>query len=550
MPALLTTRGVPRSIACAALTFATQFAFAADSGMRVLNPPGALIVDGAINKRITVQVPPQSATGGAKVVATLYRYDDNADPLSTAVTTFQAPATGDKRNGQVSFNVALPNYGLFLLDTKLVSASGAESDSLKINIAALAPGNGAFPDAGVVTHFGQRKGSAAAVLPLVKRAGFTWIRDELYWGEVEKTAGKFTFPPDNGNYGDYVAQAVKLNLKPLIVLDYGNPGAYPNLFKGPQRFPQTQQERDLFARYAQKVVGYYGKQVKHWEIWNEPAFAKIGYDNYVALLKPVYTAIKSQSADANVISCGGGGAGGGPGGDCIAELIKRGALDYQDGFSIHPYMSPSDPDVGYSAKGSPLGRVNVPNVWPHLARMTQANPKPGEGKLKLWITEIGWPSSPSSAGLSEQRQAAYVARTFLLSRRFDAVEAVIWYDFVDDGLKPSEKEHNFGLVRLDLSPKPAYVAASVLMKTVGTKKWDHALVDRGDIKVYQYGSDDKVIVGWKTDTDANASPTAVPIPPGTYTQRDWQGAASTVVVKDGFQWELGALPKYLIPASK
>jgi hypothetical protein len=542
MPAVFTSHALSRSgriaraVACAALVSATHPVFAADSAMRVMNAPGSLIMDAPGTKRVDIQVP----QGSTNVAATLYAYDADGKPSGTPVTTYQASAAG----GKASFNVAIPGYGLYLLDAKLQGGAGSE---LKINLAAMVPGTAGFTDAGVVTHFGQHKGNPAVVLPLVKKAGFNWIRDELYWSDVEKTAGNFSFPAD---YSAYVAQAVKLNLKPLIILDYGNRKAYPNLLKGPQAFPQTQQERDLFVRYAQKLVAMYGKQVKHWEIWNEPALAKIGYDNYAALLKEVYVAIKKESPDSTVISCGGGGAGGGPGGDCIAALIKAGVLDYQDGFSIHPYMSPHDPDSGYPAKGAPVNPVSIPNVWPHLARMLKANPKQGQGKLKVWITEIGWPSNPASAGLSEPSQAANIARTYLLSRRYDeATEAVFWYDFVDDGVDPNNKESNFGMLRADLTPKPAYVAASVVTKTLGARKWARALLDSRDVKVYQYGADNPVYVGWQTG--ANDSAASVQIPPGKYTQRDWQGATSTVTVPSGgFQWQLGELPKYLIPAGQ
>ncbi|MDR5752647.1 MULTISPECIES: cellulase family glycosylhydrolase [unclassified Caballeronia] len=545
MPAVFTSHALSRSgrlagvIAFAALASAAQSAFAADAAMRVLNAPGSLIMDGPGTKRVDLQVAPQ-AGAGSNLIATLYRYDADGKPSDTPVTTYQASASG----GKASFNVAIPAYGLYLLDAKLQGGSGAE---LKINMAAITAGGAGFTDAGVITHFGQHKGNPAVVLPLVKKAGFNWIRDELYWSEVEKTAGNFSFPAD---YTNYVTQAAKLNLKPLIILDYSNRKAYPNLLKGPQGFPVNQQERDLFVRYAQKLVGMYGKQVKHWEIWNEPAFPKVSYENYAALLKDVYPAIKKVSPDSTVISCGGGGAGGGPGGDCIVALIKAGVLDYQDGFSIHPYMSPHDPDSGYPAKGAPVNPVNIPNVWPHLARMMNANPRQGHAKLKVWITEIGWPSSPQSAGLSEPSQAANIARTYLLSRRYDeATEGVFWYDFVDDGVDPNNKESNFGMLRADLTPKPAYVAASVVMKTLGARKWARALIDSRDVKVYQYGADNPVYVGWQTGSNESAA--SVQIPPGKYTQRNWQGATSTVTVPSGgFQWQLGALPKYLIPAGQ
>ncbi|SPB18015.1 hypothetical protein NOV72_05214 [Caballeronia novacaledonica] len=524
-------------------------AFAHD-GLQLMNAPGALISDDAGSKRIDFKIENASVSDGDQVVAKLYRYDDNAEISQPSIGRYRVLPTTSSGGAQISVNVSLPGAGLYVLDTQVVSKDGVEKDSLKVSLAALASGNGSFSEAGVQTHFAHRKGVPAIVLPLVKRAGFTWIRDEVYWSDIEKTPGQFQLPRNDNEYGGYVRQAVRMNLKPLIELDFGNRRTYPDLFKGPQGFPQTQQERDLFVRYVEKVVGFYRDYVKTWEVWNEPEFASIGYDKYIALLKPVYGAIKKLSPDANVVSCGGGGAGGGPGGDCIVAIAKAGALEYQDGFSIHPYMSPYDPDLGYAAKGSPLERVNVSSVWPHLQRTVQAHPRPDVGPLKLYITEIGWPSSPTDAGLSERKQAAAAARTFLLSRRFDTMQTVIWYDFVDDGVNPGDKESNFGLLRLDLSPKPAYVAAATLFRTVGARKWNRAFVDDATTKIYQYGADDRVIAGWRSDADADPILTPAPIPPGRYTQIDWQGSTSTVEVKEGFKWKLGALPKYLVPAKQ
>src|SRR5512136_2535853 len=53
---------------------------------------------------------------------------------------------------------------------------------------------------GAQTHFGQFRPGAADVLDLIKGAGIAWIRDEVYWSEVEKEKGVFKFPPAYEHY--------------------------------------------------------------------------------------------------------------------------------------------------------------------------------------------------------------------------------------------------------------------------------------------------------------------------------------------------------------
>ena len=47
---------------------------------------------------------------------------------------------------------------------------------------------------GVQTHFGQFRPDVEEVLDLIEQAGFNWIRDEVYWAEVEKEKAFLIFP--------------------------------------------------------------------------------------------------------------------------------------------------------------------------------------------------------------------------------------------------------------------------------------------------------------------------------------------------------------------
>ncbi len=88
------------------------------------------------------------------------------------------------------------------------------------------------------------------------------------------------------------------------------------------------------------------------------------------------------------------------------------------------------------------------------------------GKMRsLWITEFGFPSYLFNGknekkiymGYSETTQAIYILRRFLLSKTLPIIKVSCQYDFIDDyNSNPFNPEANFGQLRTDRSPKPAY----------------------------------------------------------------------------------------------
>ncbi|MGK8892775.1 beta-glucosidase [Burkholderia gladioli] len=480
---------------------------------------------------------------GATLSVEVFAFDDTGRPAPTPIATVYRAIGAGRTQALASVPVSVTRPGFYRADAELSGRSGARLGRATTSFAMAAPRPGVgLPDFGVVTHFAQAQGAPSVLLPLVRQAGFSWIRDELYWQEIEKTPGRFRFPPA---YDAYLRQAVRLGISPLVVLDYGNAGAYPKLF-GASAFPQTPEARALFVRYVSGVVKRYGDLVHHWELWNEPSFEQIGYANYLALLKASYAAIKALSPGATVLACGGGGTGGGPGGDCPIELIEAGGLEAQDGFSVHPYMSPNTPEYGYPAKGGPIDTVSIPTTWPYLQSVAARHPRRDGRPLQVWVTEFGWPVNPKVPGQDEASQAGNLVRSYLLSRRANAVRVLFWYDLMDDGTDPNNIEHNFGLLHHDMSPKPAFLAAAVLSATLCQRPWHDAPVDSGEIKVYRYGSgDDAVLAGWTVGTAPGVA--SIRLRPGRYIQRDWQGVESPVTVtSQPFEWILGPLPRYLL----
>lgn len=524
--------------------------------MQLTNPPGSQVMLRSGTKILNFDVRSPVDLRAAKIKVSVYSYDSDGALAPSPLASYEKTIGSMKTGETINVGVTIPRSGLFRIDAILKSPEGQTLGEKTSTLAVVTERKELGPpDFGVVTHFAQEGTSPPSVLlPLVKQAGFSWIRDDLYWDQIEKNPGVFAFPK---RYDAYLALCKRLGISPLIVLAYGNPGAYPRLFST-SRFPLSREARARFVDYVNAVVARYGDDavtasyggtVKHWEVWNEPDFNEISYAAYIALLRETFRAVKTVSPHASVISCGGGGSGGGPGGDCVIEMIKEGGLNEQAGFSIHPYMSPNTPEKGYRTKDAPIDFVSIPSVWQHLKDFTAHHKKADGRTLQIWVTEFGWPVNPKERGQDEAMQAANLVRSYLLSRRYETVRVLFWYDFVDDGIEPNNIEHNFGLLHHDLTPKPAFVAASVLTSTIGKRSWEKALLDEENVKLYQYGANDPVIAGWTVD--GNQRDTSVSLPPGKYISRDWQGVDTPVVITNQkFHWRVGPIPRYLMPDTR
>jgi hypothetical protein len=72
---------------------------------------------------------------------------------------------------------------------------------------------------------------------------------------------------------------------------------------------------------------------------------------------------------------------------------------------------------------------------------------------------------------------------YFLARTMPFLKGIWWYDFQDDGWNAAYNENNFGIVRPDLTPKPAFFAMAAVAELVA--KGDYlGRVDAGDPEVY------------------------------------------------------------------
>ena len=355
---------------------------------------------------------------------------------------------------------------------------------------------------GVCTHFGQFKHKVPDTLELIKRMGSTWIRDEIYWSNVEREKGKFEFPE---YYDAYMKAAGELGIRPLIIFNYANRHYDKGLA------PHTDEGRTAFTKYCVELMKRYGQICRHWEVWNEPNIGfwqpKPNPEDYTNLLKTVYETVKSVDPKAVVV----GVCTAGTDFKFIEEVLKRDGGKFMDAISVHPYRYPRSPEAT--------------DFVGEMKRLKDLLDKYGAGHLKVWLTEFGYPTH-ITGGTPQWLSAAYIVRTFLWALTLPFVERLFVYDFQDDGEDPTYNEHNFGLIRFDNSPKVGYAAFNTMVRMLYRKRFARQVeIGEGAVCLAFSGEDGEVWALWAVDGERKVS---LQVPSKTVVITDLMGNSQTV----------------------
>jgi polysaccharide biosynthesis protein PslG len=269
------------------------------------------------------------------------------------------------------------------------------------------------------------------------------VRVDLRWRSVE--------PLIKGvdDWGEFDAihngaQAHGITLLPIVAMppDWANGG------RGVWAYPDNPKDFEDFMVTALKRY----PDIPAWEIWNEPnlpAFSEPNVDvgKFVELLAAAHNAKERAGSSTQIVS-GGLSSGGVDVMQYFEDMIRLHAFDYVDGFGIHPYsfVAPDSPEAFY---------LRVPKFHDRLVQIGRPN-------VGIWITEYGAPTSTHfneyGPPIGDAEQAARLNSAFAVASRWPWVKNLTWYEFQDLCEDPTNFMCNFGVVREDMSPKPAATA--------------------------------------------------------------------------------------------
>ena len=326
-----------------------------------------------------------------------------------------------------------------------------------------------------------------ALSPYAYAAGSRWDRFDFRWNVIESTPGVFRFGPhDNvvnldlehdidivgilGSTAAWATSRCPVQRRLPTTMPPGHPltahplAAHPltasplaDLWWRPcppdnLHLPWDHPD-NAWGNYVYQTVTHFKGRVDVWEIWNEPDLGNIFWsgtvEEFAQLLKVGYQAAKAANPDATVLF-GGLAYWSNPTYyidvlDALATLEGAAAHNhFFDVMSLHLYSS-------------------VYHIGP-IAASIQDTMRSRVGPRPIWLTETGvplWDEHPTNPGVpynytaTIEEAAAYVIQAYAGARAV-GIEKFFFFRMHDEYM-----HENFGLMRNDLTPRPAYVSYQV-----------------------------------------------------------------------------------------
>ena len=319
---------------------------------------------------------------------------------------------------------------------------------------------------------------AARDLGLIVDAGFTWVKQNVSWFEVER------YEPGGLNWGPtdrIVRQAQERDLHILFRLS----GVPLPEWVTPPDDPTLPVRPEDFARFCGAVAARYRGQVRAYQVWNEPNLAREWNGlppnpaGYVELLRACYLAIKEADPDALVVSAGLAPTGTGlpnalPDIEYLTAMYEAGAAPYFDllgvnapGFRAAPEVSPDE------AAATPEYGGQRFFCFRHVEDARAVMLLYGDEGKQVAILEMGWTSDPIHPdyawfAVTEEQKADYLVRAFRYAREHwrPWIGPMFVHSIADPGWTPDDEQYWWAITEpgWETRLRPAYEALREMEK--------------------------------------------------------------------------------------
>jgi hypothetical protein len=277
-------------------------------------------------------------------------------------------------------------------------------------------------------------------IKLINKAGFKFIRMDISWTSIEQKKGVYNWT----QYDILTKELAKSGIRPLYILDYGNPLYTKKAWNYP---PTTSKAIAAYAKWAAAAAKHFKGQHVVWEIWNEPNGGwfwkpKANVQQYIKLALATAKAIRKANPNATIIAP----ACSGIDWSFLKEVCKSELLKYINGVSVHPYRD--EPPETVIADYIKLKKI--------INKYAPLNKK---NKIPIicseWGYNYGWWSK-----ITPKIQGEYLVRIQIIDE-WMRIPITTWYDFADYYVGNHVK-HYWGIVTMHLKPKPDYIDEEIL----------------------------------------------------------------------------------------
>ncbi len=319
-------------------------------------------------------------------------------------------------------------------------------------------------------------------IALMQAVGFGACRLDFVWHTLQPAEDRQNWARTD----DLVTKLLAVGVMPCPNMGYSANWASSNraAAKSFQEWAFAPPLPEKYTAFMKAAVERYKVRVHHWEVWNEPdlGFWRGTAPQYGELLGAAVQAAHQADPTATVMNGG------------ISERYEF-KTDFTPQFLA---CSNPKPDIfAYHSHGP------VENLYVASAKVRTMLKAAGMENTPVWLNEAGL-SSCRGWG-TEKDKALQLVKKMATSQALGD-RAFMLYDMRNDGENATDPEANYGIVRKDFTPLPAYVAVHTLISSLSGKTYTGALQLGPGATAYSYGSGgDTVVVAWTSSRSATVS---------------------------------------------
>ncbi|HEX8682992.1 MAG TPA: cellulase family glycosylhydrolase [Ardenticatenaceae bacterium] len=324
-------------------------------------------------------------------------------------------------------------------------------------------------------------------LDMIADGGFRWIRQEFAWEDLEIHRDDWFVDLRNNEvrnawdkYDRIVELAEARDIQ--IIARLSTPPFWSREADSDQGAKAPPATLDAYGDYVEAVVSRYEGRVRYFQIWNEPNCCEewgtrsVSPEQYVDLLRVAYTRAKAANPDAVILTAPLAptiemvttSESGPPAFNdflFLQRMYDAGAKDYFDVLAVQDYGLWSGP---YDRRMRP--RV-INYSRPEYARDIML--RNGDGEKAIWISEMGWnstppPIAPLFGAIPEEWRGTYLEEAFERQQQewpWVGV-ATVWFFKQASDEEADQPQYYFKLVNPDFTPTLAWGEFTEYIRTL------------------------------------------------------------------------------------